>query len=342
MKKQLWFWATLLLAAAALVASALLLVDYVRPAPVFCGAEGGCGFVKKSPLAYPLGIPLPVFGISGILAIAIAAFVPGRTARLVQAGLATVGGLVALALLGVQAKMGVLCRYCAVVDGAAVLLAAIAIGRVLLVVWEPPEKRRSVMVGVSMLVLALGVPLAIGFSKKSIPQDVPEPIAEEIRATPKGKVTVVDFVDFECPFCRMTHTELKPLLEERKEKVRVVRKHVPLRMHVHAMDAARAGCCGEVMGKGEEVADALFDADPSELTPEGCETIAIRHGLDLEKFRECFKSASTEERIKKDIEAFRASHGHGLPTIWIDTQKLEGAQEKADLAAALDTAIRRL
>jgi uncharacterized membrane protein len=342
MRKHLWFWITLLLAAAALVGSALLLVDYVRPAPVFCGAEGGCGVVKRTSFAYPLGIPMPVIGISGILAIAVAAFVPGRAARLTQAALATVGGIVALGLLGVQAKMHVVCPFCAVVDGAVVLIAALSIARLLLVVWEPPAHRRAAITGAMVLLLALGLPLAIGFSRKPIMEGVPDVIVEELRATPKNKVTVVDFVDFECPFCRMTHTELAPLIEERKTKVRVARKHVPLRMHPHAMDAARAGCCGEVLGKGDELADALFGADPAELTPEGCEKLAVQLGLDPDRFRACFKDPATEERIKKDIETFRAAHGHGLPTIWIDKTKLEGAQDKETLASTLDSAINAL
>ena len=181
-----------------------------------------------------------------------------------------------------------------------------------------------------------------GMSKKAIPVDVPPVIAEEMRKTPRGKVTVVDFVDFECPFCRMTHADLAPLLEARKDKVRVARKQVPLRMHVHAKDAARTACCGEKLGKGEEIAEALFAAPPAELTPEGCEQLATKHGLDLAQFKECFTSAETEERIKADGEMFRAANGHGLPTIYIDGAKLEGAQEPEVLKSVLDRAIKAL
>ena len=155
-------------------------------------------------------------------------------------------------------------------------------------------------------------------------------------------MTVVDFVDFECPFCRMTHAELAPLLAQRKAKVRVARKHVPLRMHPHAMDAAKAACCGEVLGKGEEMADALFDAPPQDLTPEGCERIAKEQGLDLDAFRACVNDPATAERIEKDKEAFRAVKGHGLPTLWIDGTKLEGAQDRESLESTLDAAIRAL
>src|SRR4051812_13999348 len=66
MRKNLWFWLTVVFAVAALVASAILLVDYVRPAPVFCEAGGGCGKVRATIFARPFGIPLPAIGIAGI------------------------------------------------------------------------------------------------------------------------------------------------------------------------------------------------------------------------------------------------------------------------------------
>jgi uncharacterized membrane protein len=75
MRKQLWFWLTVLLAAAALAASAALLVDYVRPAPVFCDGTGGCARVKLTAFARPFGIPTPSLGIAGILALALSALV---------------------------------------------------------------------------------------------------------------------------------------------------------------------------------------------------------------------------------------------------------------------------
>ncbi len=341
MRKDIWFWLTVVLAAAALVASAILLVDYVRPAPVFCEASGGCGRVKATIFARPLGVPLPAIGLIGMLGVGLAALVPGRGARITQAALASVGGLAALLLFGVQARMGVLCPFCAVVDGAAIALAVLAIVR-WRKAWDPPSGRLIPSVATLGMVASIGVPFAIGFQLRAIPGDVPAAIADEMRLTGRGRVTVVDFVDFECPFCRMTHAELAPLLAQRKDKVRVARKHVPLRMHPHAMDAAKAACCGEVLGKGDEMADALFEAQPQDLTVEGCERIAKEHGLDLDAFRACVNDPATAARIEKDKEAFRAVKGHGLPTIWIDGAKLEGAQDRESLASTLDAAIGAL
>lgn len=341
MRRNIWFWLTVVLVAAALAASAMLLVDYIRPAPVFCDETAACAKVKQTVFGRPFGIPLPALGLIGMLGIGLAALVPERGARLVHLVFGVAGGLVALVLFGVQAKLGVLCPFCAVVDGAAIVLAVLAFLR-WRKEWDPPSGRIVPGVAVFGLLFSIGAPLAVGFQARILPQDLPPAIAEEMKRTGRGKVTVVDFVDFECPFCRMTHAELAPVLEQHKSKVRVARKHVPLRMHPHALDAAKAGCCAEELGKGDEMADALFKAPPEELTPEGCERLAKEQGLDLEKFRACMKDPATEARIEKDKAAFRDVKGHGLPTIWIDATKLEGAQDRETLESTLNDAIRAL
>jgi len=168
---------------------------------------------------------------------------------------------------------------------------------------------------------------------------VPDAISSEIRKTPPGKITVVDFVDFECPYCRMTHEEFSPVLGEYASRIRVVRKQVPLPMHPHSMTAARAACCGEQMGKGDAMADALFRSE--DLTPAGCEKLAVSLSLDLPTFRSCVQDPKTDERIHKETADFRATHGHGLPTIWINEQKLEGAQDREKLQGVMNHALSR-
>lgn len=188
-------------------------------------------------------------------------------------------------------------------------------------------------------VAAIVAPIAFGSSKKPA---LPLVVQREIDNTPAGHATVVDFVDFECPYCRDTHAALAPLLRERRGRVHVARKQVPLPMHRHALDAARAACCGEALGKSEEMADALFAAAPSALTAEGCERIAAAQGLDLQRFRACTRDPATDARIRADAAAFRATHGRGLPTLWIGERLLEGRQDRETLRRALDEAIEAL
>ncbi|HKU41809.1 MAG TPA: vitamin K epoxide reductase family protein [Polyangiales bacterium] len=239
------FWATAGLSAVALGASAMLFVDYVQPAPVFCAPDGGCGLVRQTQFAYPLGVPLPAIGVLGMFAVAISGLIPGRRARFAHLLLAVTAGLVGLALMGVQLSLQVFCPYCVVVDVASVAIGVLAIVRVRSA-YEPALHFPS-LIGAGVLLLAsIGVPLALGASSKPV---LPEVVAHELGKTPPGKLTVIDFVDFECPYCRENHVALAPLLAEHRDKLRVVRKHVPLGMHRYAQHAARAACCGEASAR---------------------------------------------------------------------------------------------
>jgi len=313
-----------------------MLIDYVRPAPVFCGLDGGCGAVRRTVFAAFLGLPTPAWGLLGFLAIALLSVLRGKLARVGLVATATIAALVAGLLLAVQAKLGQFCPYCVATDSSALILFGLALHRVF-AGWDPPPARAFRAFAGSALGLAVAVPLCLSLFMKPA---VPDVIARELAQTPDGKITVVDFVDFECPFCRETHAELTPVLERHKDKIRLVRKQVPLtRIHPHAMEAARAACCGETMGKGDEIAERLMATPAEDLTTAGCAKLAAEAGLDPTRFQDCMKQPATEDRIKADSDAFRASGGHGLPTIWIDREKLEGAQDQADLEAAISRAI---
>jgi protein-disulfide isomerase len=183
------------------------------------------------------------------------------------------------------------------------------------------------------MALAVGVPIVLGLFK---PVVVPDVIRDEMRKTPPGQLTVVDFVDFECPFCRLTQAELEPVLEAHKDRVRVVRRQVPLHSHPHAHDAARAACCGAKLGKGNEMAAALFAADVEALTPGGCEKLAEQAGLNPDAFRACVVDPATDASIEADHAEFQAAGGYALPTIWIGRRQLVGARSREEIAKVVD------
>ena len=261
---------------AGLIASAMLFVDYARPAPVFCAEGSGCGLLRQSSFASLFGIPTPAYGLLGFTAIGLLALLRGSNVRSALIVVSTVGAVVASWLLSLQFRFDVWCKFCIVTDTSAILVLGLSLWRAI-AKWDPPEARVLRGALAAVLVPAIGIPIGIGYSRKLV---IPDVIAAELSATPRGEVTVVDFVDFECPFCRMTHAELSPILAAHRDRIRLVRKQVPLRMHEHARDAARAACCGETMGKGDAMADALFSAEVEDLTVDGCAKLAASLGLD--------------------------------------------------------------
>jgi len=325
-----------------LVVSSLLLVDYVRPLPVFC-EESGCDAVKHTIFARPLGVPLPGFGMLSFAALAALAVLRGVWVRRISLALAAVMGLFAALLLAVQKLMGSFCPFCVVTDVSAIVsLVAVAVR-----VWTgtdiPKNKLLSTVAAVTTT-FAMIVPVAVGFArtpKPPPPTGLPDVIAKEIANTPKGQVSVVDFVDFECPFCRATHAAMEPVREKHQAQLRIVRKQVPLRMHPHARDAAKAACCAEELGHGDEFAQALFSTPVEKLTPDECETLAKSMGIDADKYRSCVQSARIEDRLKADTDTFKAVHGRGLPTIWIHDEELKGEQSTEELEDAVTKALVR-
>jgi uncharacterized membrane protein/predicted DsbA family dithiol-disulfide isomerase len=337
--EALYRWGVLLLLVlVGLTASSLLLVDYLRPVPIFCGYDGGCGQVSRSEYASIFGLKTPVIGVAGYVVLGVLTILRGRYARVGLLVASAIGAAVAAFLLSAQVRMGVFCPYCVVVDVSSILVFVLAAWR-MRSGWDPPGRSRVRAAGGLSVTLAFGVPLGVGLF---VDPPLPKPVKAEMARTPKGVITVVDFVDFECPFCRETQAEFEPVLEAHKSQVRLVRKQVPLRMHPHANDAARAACCGEEMGKGDALAGMLFTTPEDELTPDGCAKMAEKLGLDVDRFRACMKDPRTEAHIKSDIEDFRASGGHGLPTIFVGKHRQNGGQDRRDLEQAVSQALADL
>jgi uncharacterized membrane protein/predicted DsbA family dithiol-disulfide isomerase len=320
---------------AGLVASVALAFDYLRPVPVFCSEQGGCAALRETPLASMFGVPTPLVGLAGFLGLGVVALLAGRRARVVQVVLATGAALVGAVLLAGQWAYGQFCPYCAVADVSAIVSAFVAWWRFVAASGARPPRFVS-YAGAGSLVAAMLLPVVVG---RYLGARVPDVIHAEMARTPAGQVTVVDFVDFECPYCRMTNAILEPLLDAHRDRVRVVRKQVPLRSHPHALDAAHAACCGELLGKGDAMASALFSAPVDDLTPGGCEKIAASVGLPLDQYRACVVDPKTSDRIESDRATFGAAGGFALPTIWFDGQQLVGAQPKEEIEKALGDAL---
>lgn len=321
---------------AASIASA---IDYMAPEPTFC-AESGCATVRASAWAHPLGIPMPILGV-GFFAMMIAlAFVSRPRLRKV---LAISGGVWAIGLIALQAfSIGAWCKLCLVVDPTAIALAtvvaagagtmrlavrpvafagaAMAATIAVLVAWTRPEEPVDVSSPIS--IQQLTKPTAV----------VPMATAEGPMSTADG-TTIVEYVDFECPFCRAMAKKLTQAISDCGKPVHVVRKMVPLPIHKHALVAALAWCCADELGKGDEMAEALFTADPSDLTPEGCEKIATDLGLSVEAFRA--KLPAARARVNADLSEANAVDVHYLPTLEVGGQRLVGNSATIDQLAQL-------
>ena len=325
-------WWALGFAVIGLAASIASLIDVLGDGATFC-AQSGCETVRQSAWAHPLGIPMPVLGVAFYLAAIALAFVPTPRIRRV---LAVGGAAWAILLIAVQAfAIGAWCKLCMIADPA-------AIGYAVAVLAGPAALRFTLprLAAVVPAVAAAVGGLALWTHSPpppppALPAGTP---AFVVAAQVPGTITLVEAVDFECPFCRRMQARLEEAIAASQRTVRIVRKMVPLSIHPHAMAAAIAYCCAEAQGKGDEMAAALYAAEPEELTPEGCERIAARIGCDLDRYRSF--TAQAQARIATDTAEATAAGVRGLPTLFIGGERVVGASKSAAQLTAMIAAAR--
>jgi len=138
-------------------------------------------------------------------------------------------------------------------------------------------------------------------------------------------VTIVEFTDFQCPFCKRTEDTLKQLRAKYGDKIRLVHMDFPLPFHSHALDAAKAARCANDQGKFWQYRDALF-ADQSKLAPADLKVTAKKLGLNTGQFDACFDKAKYDSQIKSDQAAGEKVGVDGTPAFFIDGRPLTGAQ----------------
>jgi protein-disulfide isomerase len=155
------------------------------------------------------------------------------------------------------------------------------------------------------------------------------------RGPETAPVTLVEFADFECPFCQKLAPELDALWDKRKDAVRFVYKFMPLSMHPHGEIAARAAIAASDQGKFWEMHHKLFEA-AGRLEQTDLEEYATALGLDLARFRTDMQSAATTARINDDRALADTLGVKGTPTIYVDGREYD---PKVDLGDWLDQEI---
>ena len=153
-------------------------------------------------------------------------------------------------------------------------------------------------------------------------------------------VAIVEFSDFECPYCKRFHIEILPrILEAYKGKIRYVFRDFPLtRIHPYAGKAAEAARCAGEQGKFWEYAEALFK-DEEELRPSTFTQIAADLGLDQNTFQACLDSGKYADAVQQDLQDGLRLGVQGTPTFFINGQMLAGAHPFSRFREVIDAAL---
>jgi hypothetical protein len=145
--------------------------------------------------------------------------------------------------------------------------------------------------------------------------------AEKVKGSPMAPVTIVEFSDFQCPFCAAAYPELERLVRENQGTVKLVFKHFPLSGHSRALPAARAAEAAALQGKFWEMHDLLF-AQQKQLEDADLRRYAQQIGLDVERFERDFASPEVAAAVEADRAEGHKLGLEGTPTVYVNGRKL--------------------
>ena len=335
--------------------SAYLLIEYSTGRSGVCLTGSGCDLVRDSDYAYPLGIPLPLFGLIFYLA---ASWLAARTVTDPRAGrallaVAGLGGLASVGLTGIEAfVIGAFCTWCLAQAFASWILLLAAVGLWAQPTTDDPEARSSrarqqraralqaersrtrqaFMSSGSLTAVLFSTLLVVGAVNGAPSTGSPAPNTALAPAdAPRvgtGAATVVEFADFQCPGC----AQFAPVIYQMAtaNEITLVARYFPLnQIHANADASARAAAAANLQGQYWPMAEQLYATQPSWeslASPDSYfEGLATDLGLDVARWVSDYASSAVANAVARDLDAARQLNLPGTPSLFINGTVYDGS-----------------
>lgn len=163
-----------------------------------------------------------------------------------------------------------------------------------------------------------------------------------VEGNPSAAITIVEFGDYECPYCGRAEPTLADLLKKYKGEVKLAFRDFPLSaIHPRAEESAEASRCAEAQGKFWPMHDAMY-ADQSKLTEAGLVQTATRLGVDQKSFAACLNSGEYKAAIQQDLEAGQRAGVTGTPAFFINGRFVNGAVPEAQFEDVISSELAAL
>lgn len=154
-------------------------------------------------------------------------------------------------------------------------------------------------------------------------------------------VTIIEFSDYQCPFCKRAEPTLQQVVARYPDKVRIVYRHFPLdSIHPLARPAAEAAACAGDQDKFWEFHALIWEATP-ELGPEKLTEMAAALALDAEAFGACVDERRFQGQVEKDLSDGQAAGVNGTPAFFVNGIPLSGARSLDDFVRVIETELAR-
>ncbi|MDX6340694.1 MAG: hypothetical protein QOH87_832 [Trebonia sp.] len=190
----------------------------------------------------------------------------------------------------------------------------------------PTRTRLRALLGTAEAIVDLAVPV--------------DPERDHVRGPEDAPVTLVEYGDFECPYCGQAESIIRELLADFGD-LRYVWRHLPLQdVHPHAQLAAEAAEAAHAEGRFWDMYDRLL-SHQDELTVKGLMSHADALGLDVDRFQTHLRKRKGADRIAEDVESADQSGVSGTPTFFVNGRRHYGAYDVPTLAKAVRSARAR-
>ncbi len=156
-----------------------------------------------------------------------------------------------------------------------------------------------------------------------------------VKGNPKAKVQIIEFSEFQCPYCTRVLPTLKQIEQAYGDQVAIAFKNYPLGFHQHAQLAAEAGLAAHEQGKFWKMHDVLFENQKALERP-SLEKYAQDVGLDLAKFKAALDSGKFRDQVQKDMAAASSVGISGTPSFLINGRLVVGAKPFEEFKAIID------
>ena len=162
---------------------------------------------------------------------------------------------------------------------------------------------------------------------------------DHVQGSAKAPVTLVEYGDYECPYCGEAYSVVKELQERLGDQMRFVFRNFPLaQAHPHAEHAAEAAEAAAAQGKFWEMHDMLYENQDA-LEDEDLVRYARALHLDVPRFVKEMEAGTYTERVREDFRSGVRSGVNGTPTFFINGARHDGAFDLASLLAAIEEAV---
>jgi len=173
------------------------------------------------------------------------------------------------------------------------------------------------------------------------PYRVPVALADApVRGNPQAKVTILEFSDFQCPFCVRARPTVKRLREAYGDRVRWAFRHYPLDFHPQAQKAGEAAACAADQGRFWEMHDLLWEK-PGQLQVPDLKAHAQTLGLDAPAFATCLDGGRHAGLVERDFQAGQEYGVSGTPAFFVNGRLISGAQPFEAFQQVIDDELAR-